>query len=305
MNETNLQQSTPDVNTNMDERQGDGVGGVNTSSEADLVATAAAQTAATSLAAVVTMTAATSADITTNTGTDTIYNNGDVPYDLLLDDELNGFFDDEDAISTTTDEGGMSYYLNQKNTASNDDVDAAASGTGVDTALTDTSAAAAAAAAGSNEVGTQRDIQRVAVPIASTGNQHQVCTNNNQLPTNTHPHNNSIDMYTSDLPIPLGHAQQPPSAMTSTTIASNKSNAQKIVAKGGSSSVMDELNMDDIVIDGVEPTLAWHNEQFDRPHRQAMIRLMYVPVVATEMKREDPKPKIRSQIEMMYNHLTT
>lgn len=282
MNETDLQQSTPDVNTNMDERQGDGVGGVSTSSEADLVATAAAQTAATSLAAIVTMTAATSADITAST--DTIYNSGDVPYDLLLDDELNGFFDDEDAISTTTDEGGMSYYLDRKHTTSIDDGDvtaAAASGTTMDTAPTDTSAAA-----GSNEVGKQNDIHRLAVPIAPTGIQHQEGTNNNQLPTSPHPHNNSVDMYTSDVPIPLGHAHSLLSAMTSTTTVSSKNNAPKIVAKVGNSSVMDELNMDDIVIDGVEPTLAWHNEQFDRHHRQAMIRLIVTLLKAR--KKENP-----------------
>jgi hypothetical protein len=33
---------------------------------------------------------------------------------------------------------------------------------------------------------------------------------------------------------------------------------------------------DDIIIDGTEPTLPWHNESLDRPLRQAMIRIMYV-----------------------------
>ncbi len=40
---------------------------------------------------------------------------------------------------------------------------------------------------------------------------------------------------------------------------------------------------DDIIIDGTEPTLQWHNESVDRPLRQAMIRIMYVHYRLSQM----------------------
>ena len=92
----------------------------------------------------------------------------------------------------------------------------------------------------------------------------------------------SVNVYSSELPTPsekLHHrqVQQPTvSSTTNSTVPDYKTSA--IVGKGATS-VVDDLGTDDIVIDGVEPTLIWHNEQFDKHHRQAMIRLVYVAVL--------------------------
>ena len=203
--------------------------------------------------------------------------NTDVPYDLLLDDELNGFFDDDDAISTTTDEGELGAYslLDQKNSVDSDNRDVATTaGTDEDTPPTD----ATSATSGRNEVDMQQYIRGVA-PTALTGHQQQECTNNDHLLACHDPSNKSIDIY----PFPLKHAHQ---QHPSTSTLSIKNNLSSVVVNERKSITMDELNVDEIVIDGVEPTLVWHNEQIDRHHRQAMIGLMYV--VVTEMKTNDP-----------------
>ena len=166
MDGANLQPTTPNVNN----ESRDGVQGVAMSSDTDFAAPAPTQTTATTLSAVVTMPSASTAVVNTSVT--------EVPYDLLLDDELNGFFDDEDAISTSTDEGGMGYYFDKKSIISNvDSVAAPLSGTGVESALSD----AAPATAERNEVDTQKNIRGLVKPTATTVEQQQVHSNSNQI----------------------------------------------------------------------------------------------------------------------------
>ena len=120
------------------------------------------------------------------------------------------------------------------------------------------------------------------LPVATANQQQQVqehdeSTNMSRdfLPVN-HSQN-----YGSEYPIPSENLHHEPSRPTIS--GSNKaapSNETSIVVNKGNS-VMDELSVDDIIIDGVQPTLPWHNEQLDKHHRQAMIRLMYVVVCGT------------------------
>jgi hypothetical protein len=246
------QQSTPDVNTNVKGQEGDGDEGVLTRSETDFAV------AANSPAIV-------------DANKDTIDSNiADVPYDLLLDDELNGFFDNEDAISTNTDEGRMGYYLDKNNTE----------------------ACTTLAPADSTSD----------FPVATVNQPQQVQEHDETISMKSDflPMNHSQN-YNSEYPIPLEnlHDQQPQPAVSCSTTNVAPSNETSIVVSKEGNSVMDELNMDDIIIDGVEPTLTWHNEQVDKQHRQAMIRLMYVIVFdqdsISKMSRRVFKPTTHNE----------
>lgn len=243
------QQIIPDVNIIVEGQECDGDGGVLTISEANFGVTANSQ-------AIV------------DVNKDTMSSIADVPYDLLLDDELNGFFDDEDAISTNTDEGRMDYYSEKNNTTttctrSNDDRRGIT--LGVETAPT----------------GTTSDIISK-LPVATANQQQQVQEHDEStsLSRDILPVNHSQN-YGNEYSIPsenLHHQQSRPTVSGTTKVA--PSNETSIVVNKGNS-VMDELSVDAIIIDGVQPTLPWHNEQFDKHHRQAMIRLMYVVVCGT------------------------
>lgn len=296
MNESGLQPTTV-VNMKVGEQTGNGIGGVTPVSEPDFDVTATTPTAETSLSAMVTMTSPTTTDMNTTTNHSDSLNNTDVPYDLLLDDELNGFFDDEDAISTTTDEGRMSYYLDRKNSGNAASADVAVSA--VDTNRTRMNTTSGTSNADMSEVGDTNNTQTVAVPTETPGNQQleqehdasSLSSSNNRLPLNQHHHTKRSDIHTtsSDFPSPVEHLPvQQPSPLpvaSSTATKSCVNNASAVVVKRGNNSIVDELNLDDIVIDGVEPTLPWHSELFDSSHRQAMIRLMYVPVTVQKTPR--------------------
>jgi hypothetical protein len=290
MNESNLQQRTSIVQSNQDQQAGEGDAIMSYGTENE-VTVATPTTAATSLAPVVTMTSATNPDInpinTTGSSVTAVhnYNDTDIPYDLLLDDELNGFFDDEDAISTTTDEGRMGFGFFTKNSTPNDDGSAAAASSdpAVGTASTDKITATVGSI--NNEDGKGSNVQGVAAAAAAATTTEHLASEraSHEFLSTSQQHSYNKD---STDPIPLDHLhhhhhhQQQrhetlPTAVSSTATASLKNDTSTIVVKGGNTSVMDASNLDDdIIIDGVEPTAAWHSPNFDRHHRQAMIQLM-------------------------------